>query len=183
MKKKPAGVVLVLVVIYLLVLTTIGLAVVQILAQEQMFSTMSVVNSRAFYLAYAGIEISKGWLHKQTRFPENLGYISTFHVLGWPTVPPSYNGGGGPLGLGSMTGTMTYTITPSPSNNVSPIWTQSICGKYIISSTGTVTVGSAYNTTQNVSITVFISTTTVAGVPGYFAIVPNSWVKNPVQRN
>jgi len=180
-KKAARGSILVLVVIYLFVLMYLGFAVVYIFAQEQIFSDLDLVNTRTFYLAYSGIQVSKGWLSAQTLFPENISvaYRNTFIPGGLAIGGVNFNGSGDD----GTTGSTAFAITPSSGNNVNLIDpTQSVCGLYTINSTGKVQ-GGIYTTTQNLSLIVLITTTTVPGVPGHFEIKPNSWVENPVQRN
>jgi Tfp pilus assembly protein PilX len=173
------GAVLMLVMVFMLVLSILGLAVMNICGWEEIFSNTGIVNLRVFYLADSGIELAKGWLVAQNQFPENINanysYPNTFS-------PPGCQPGVTYSGTYPMSGSVAVSISPVIGNNVNmndP--SKSVCGKYTINSTGMISQGS-FTKSQNVSLIVFISTVTgpVPGVPVFnYSILPDSWIENP----
>ncbi len=189
-KKGPGGAVLLLVLIFLMILTTVGLAVIYIFGMEALASRTELINSRAYYQADGGIDMMKGWLVNAQEFPE-----WDVHGNGrgaWSPFAPqtiTYPGAGG------MTAQIAVQIVPSQNPNVSTVKPRdfgfSSYGYYCISSSGIMTVGvnpgSTFVTTKNITEIVCVSSAAASvwstiGSSFTYRVIQNSYYERPVKR-
>jgi len=191
--------------VFMLILSTIGLAIIYMSGMEEMASRAEIVGSRALYLADGGIELGKECLAAYPGFPEwyNTVAITSNDVTlrrkpfsPFPDYPVSYPDAGT-----SLQASVSVLITPNsdPSINMvgtlnlqDPRGTGEARGYYTISAIAKMIVGSypgsRYTQTKMVSTMIFMSTKTwtvgdsVAESSYSYKVVPNSWQEFPSER-
>lgn len=132
MASSSRGSVLMMVIIFTMILSIVGLATIQFAGMQEIAARAEIDVSRANFLADCGLALGERWLQafslNVSTFVENDGvHSNTPFQLG----PFAIKGG-----------SYVVTVYPQSDNNVnisSP--TASIIGNYVISSTGTVTSG------------------------------------------
>ena len=176
---KKNGSVLMLVMLFTLVLTLIGFAVIYIFGMEEIASRTEIVNARVLYLADSGIELAKAWMINIVKFPEvvNVNYKLPFDPF--ETSPKTITFSDG------VVGHIYVWIIPDPNNDINYGGGYGNNGHYVIVSSGTITVGASpgpvYETIKCVSERVYISTTTSLSNLEY-KVIPNTWNEKPTQR-
>jgi len=172
-KKAPGGAILMLVLIFSVILSTLGLAVIYIFGMQEIASRGEIANSKALYLANAGIEQAKGWLIKKQLFPEYVNAGAPFALTNFNLAYPE----------GVSPGLIDVSIWPKAGNRVN-IGPPDIDGYYALISSGTMP-GPGYSTVKNISVYVYISTKAWNSVDQSsftFEVVPNSWNEKPTKR-
>lgn len=119
-----------LVIVSMVILSTIGMAVVYMFGMDSVAANNKVDQARALYLAESGRAVAEVWLTNLGNFPELVnGNFNEF--------TPGFS----PLTCSPMSGVVNVTITPNPNpqndvNISSPA--ASVCGSYLIKSEGRV---------------------------------------------
>ncbi len=127
------GVILLLVVIFALILSTIGVATIQYAGEQKQVAIMELAEARVDLVAESGIEYAKAWITdhciNQNQFPENFTNNSSSFIA--DSIGHSIQTSG------SYTGLFIPRITPDPANTVSVIIgnaVRSTFGSYTITS-------------------------------------------------
>jgi hypothetical protein len=179
----------------MLILSTIGLAVIYIFGMEEIASRTEISASRALYLADGGIDLTKGWLVNYQGFPE---WVNKDRNPFKPFTPlaVTYTDEGT-----TVNGTIDVLLTPkrappagddNQAGNITlsnPRGTGERYGYYFISSSGILTMGSTpgqiSKTIKNITATIYMSTVTpTAQNPNglVYRVINNSWNEKPLKR-
>jgi hypothetical protein len=146
------GVVLLLVIVFGLIMSIIGIAAIENSGQQQSANSNLLSEYRAQHIAYAGLELARDYISQCRdafgtidydddlyRFPEHISANRNPIIV---PIPPAFQ-----QQIQSY-GSLSVSITPDPGNTTQvllPATDQNICkslyGTYTISSTATITSG------------------------------------------
>jgi hypothetical protein len=136
------GVVLLLVIIFGMILSIIGITTIQYSSSQKILAKRELNDARADYIAYSGLEYLKAWMQEncieQNRFPENYfgnRLTNTIGILSIPGVPDTLST------ADSFESGFAITIAPLAVNNDTVIVNnaaRSTFGRYRLSSDGIV---------------------------------------------
>jgi hypothetical protein len=161
------GAVLMLVIIFGFLLSTIGLALIYLNGIEEMMAQEEIKNARALYNAEAGAERAQTWLQNLSpnKFPEQSGLTNPFDPFaGAMTLEdtPAYAQG-------------QYRVTVIPQSG----YVAGTEGFYVIVSSGIITSGVSGSMDK---IKVVRRTMHIWDSGNKHKVVSNSWIEEPMKR-